>query len=132
MQRNQGTRIYIIREVAELALLGAVFAVLSQFFHVPMWVFIGVIFAKILLSLSMYLFIFRRVFHRPISVGPEKLVGQIAETVTPLDPSGQIKINGEIWTALSRTGTLIPSQREVKILEVRGTIVRVDQCNKPR
>ena len=132
MRRRKGVRIYIIREVAELALLVAAFAVLSQFFYVPVWVFIGVVFAKILLSLSMYVFFFRKVFHRPISVGPEKLVGQIAETITPLDPSGQIKINGEVWTALSQTGTMIPSQREVKILDVRGTIVRVDQCNKPR
>ncbi len=126
MRRKQGTRIYIIREVAELALLVAVFVVLSQFFHVPVWIFIGVVFAKILLSLSMYVLFFRKTFLRPISVGPEKLVGQIAETITPLDPSGQIKVDGEIWTALSQTGTMIPSQRKVKILEVRGTTVHVD------
>lgn len=126
MRRRQGVRIYIIREVGELALLVAVFAVLSQFFHVPVWVFIGVVFAKILVSLSMYLFFFRKVFHRPISVGPEKLVGQIAESVTPLNPSGQVKLNGEIWSAISQTGTTIPSQREVKILKVHGTTVHVD------
>ncbi len=126
MRRKQDTKIYIIREVAELALLVAVFAVLSQFFHIPVWVFIGVVFAKILLSLLMYRFFFRKVFHRPISVGPEKLVGQIAVTITSLNPSGQVKVNGEIWTAISQTGTMIPSQRKVKILEVRGTTVHVD------
>jgi len=118
-------RIYIIREVVELALLVAAFAVLSQFFPIPVWVFIGVVFAKILVSLSMYVFFFRKVFLRPISVGPEKLVGQIAETITPLNPSGQVKLNGEIWTALSQTETMIPAQQKVEILEVRGTTVHV-------
>ena len=118
-------RIYIIREAVELALLVAAFAVLSQFFPIPVWVFIGVVFAKILVSLSMYVFFFRKVFLRPISVGPEKLVGQIAETITPLNPSGQVKLNGEIWTALSQTETMIPAQQKVEILEVRGTTVHV-------
>jgi len=125
VRTRQGVRIYIIREVVELALLVAAFAVLSQFFPIPVWVFIGVVFAKILVSLSMYVFFFRKVFLRPISVGPEKLVGQIAETITPLNPSGQVKLNGEIWTALSQTETMIPAQQKVEILEVRGTTVHV-------
>jgi len=126
MRTRQGARVWIIREAVELALLIGVLVGVSQFFHVPVWVFIGVVFAKILMSLSLYVFFFRRVFHRPISVGPEKLVGQIAETITPLNPTGQVKLNGEIWTALSYTGMMIPPQRKVKILEVRGTTVHVD------
>ena len=126
MRTRQGTRAWILREVVELALLIGVLVGVSQFFPIPVWVFIGVVFAKILVSLSMYVFFFRKVFHRPISVGPEKLVGQIAETITPLNPSGQVKLNGEIWTALSQTETMIPAQQKVEILEVRGTTVHVD------
>ena len=126
MRTRQGTRIYIIREVAELALLIGVLVGVSQFFPVPVWVFVAVVLAKILVAVSMYVFFLRKVFHRPISVGPEKLVGQIAETLTPLNPSGQIKVDGEIWTAISQTGTMIPAQRKVKILEVRGATVHVD------
>jgi len=125
MRTRQGTRAWILREVVELALLIGVLVGVSQFFPIPVWVFIGVVFAKILVSLSMYVFFFRKVFLRPISVGPEKLVGQIAETITPLNPSGQVKLNGEIWTALSQTETMIPAQQKVEILEVRGTTVHV-------
>jgi len=71
-------------------------------------------------------FFLRKVFHRPISVGPEKFVGQIAETLTPLNPSGQIKANGAIWTAISHAGAMIPAQWEVKILDVLGTTVHVE------
>jgi len=126
VRTRQGVRIYIIREVAELALLLGAFVVLSQFFPLPVWVLIGVVFAKMLVSLSMYVFFFRKVFLCPISVGPEKLVGQIAETVSPLNPSGQVKLNGEIWTAISYTGMMIPAQRKVKIVEVHGTTVHVE------
>jgi len=126
MRTRQGTRIYIIREVAELALLIGVLVGVSQFFPVPVWVFVAVVLAKILVAVSMYVFFLRKVFHRPISVGPEKLVGQIAETLTPLNPSGQIKADGEIWTAISQAGKMIPARRKVKILEVRGATVHVD------
>ena len=126
MRTRQGTRIYIIREVAELALLIGVLVGVSQFFPVPVWVFVAVVLAKILVAVSMYVFFLRKVFLRPISVGPEKLVGQIAETLTPLNPSGQIKADGEIWTAISQAGKMIPARRKVKILEVRGATVHVD------
>jgi len=126
MRTRQGTRIYIIREVAELALLIGVLVGVSQFFPVPVWVFVAVVLAKILVAVSMYVFFLRKVFHRPISVGPEKLVGQIAETITALNPSGQIKADGEIWTAISQAGKMIPARRKVKILEVRGATVHVD------
>ncbi len=126
MRTRQGARAWIIREAIELALLIGVLVGVSQFFPVPVWVFFAVVLAKILVAVLMYVFFLRKVFHRPIGVGPEKLVGQIAETLTPLNPSGQIKANGEIWTALSHTGMMIPPQRKVKILEVRGTTVHVD------
>jgi membrane protein implicated in regulation of membrane protease activity len=126
MRTTQGARAWIIREAVELALLIGVLVGVSQFFPVPVWVFVAVVLAKILVAVSMYAFFLRKVFHRPISFGPEKLVGQIAETITALNPSGQIKADGEIWTALSQTGTMIPAQQKVRILEVRGTAVHVD------
>jgi len=126
MRQGQGTRAWFIREAVELAFLLGVLVGVSQFFPVPVWVFFAVTVAKILVAVSMYVFFLRKVFHRPISVGPEKLVGQIAETVTPLNPSGQVKLNGEIWTAISYTGMMIPAQRKVKIVEVHGTTVHVE------
>ena len=126
MRTRQGARAWIIREAVELALLIGVLVGVSQFFPVPVWVFFAVVLAKILVAVAMYVFFLRKVFHCPISVGPEKLVGQIAGTLTPLKPSGQVKLNGEIWTAISYTGMMIPAQRKVKIVEVRGTTVHVE------
>jgi len=126
MRTRQGARAWFIREAVELALLIGILVGVSQFFPVPVWVFFAVTLAKIFVAVAMYVFFLRKVFLRPISVGPEKPVGQIAGTLTPLNPSGQVELNGEIWTAFSQTETMIPAQRKVKILEVRGTTVHVD------
>ena len=125
MRTSQDTRAWVIREAVELAILIGVLVGVSQFFPVPLWLFFAVVLAKTLLAVAMYAFFLRKAFHRPIRVGPEKLVGQIAETITPLNPSGQIKADGEIWTAISDTGMMIPAKRNVKILEVRGATVHV-------
>ena len=91
MRTRQGARAWIIREAVELAFLLGVLVGVSQFFPVPVWVFFAVTVAKILVAVSMYVFFLRKVFLRPISVGPEKLVGQIAGTITPSTPPAKSK-----------------------------------------
>jgi len=86
MRTRQGARDWIIREAVELALLIGILVGVSQFFPVPVWVFFAVTLAKIFVAVAMYVFFLRKVFLRPISVGPEKPVGQIAGTLTPLKP----------------------------------------------
>ena len=118
--RTTRVRAYVLREIAELALLIAVLVFVSRFVHVPVWVLIGLPCAKILGCIAMYTLFLRRSLLRSAHVGPEALVGRIAETITSLDPSGRVKLNGETWSAVSQNGTLIPSQQKVEIQNVRG------------
>jgi len=118
--RTTRVRAYVLREIAELALLIAVLVFVSWFVHVPVWVLIGLPCAKILGCIAMYTLFLRRSLLRQAHVGPEALVGRIAETITSLDPSGRVKLNGETWSAVSQNGTLIPSQQKVEIQNVRG------------
>ena len=120
MRTTTTARAYILREIAELALLIAVVAFVSRFVHVPVWVLIGLPSAKILGCIAMYTLFLRRILLRSAHVGPEALVGRIAETITSLDPSGRVKLNGETWSAISQNGTLIPSQQKVEIQNIRG------------
>jgi len=123
--RTTSATAYVIREIAELALLLAVLALVSRFVHVPAWIVIGLPCAKILASVAAYtLFVRRSLLRRP-HVGPEALVGRIAETITPLDPSGRVKLDGEPWTAVSQTDEAIPASREVEIHDVRGNTLHV-------
>ena len=53
-------------------------------------------------------------------------VGRTALTLTPINPEGQIRIDGEIWIARSRTGKDIPPQHDVVIREVRKNRLLVE------
>jgi membrane protein implicated in regulation of membrane protease activity len=44
-------------------------------------------------------FWFRWSRRRRATVGPEALVGTMAEVVEALDPVGRVKVNGELWNA---------------------------------
>jgi membrane protein implicated in regulation of membrane protease activity len=46
----------------------------------------------------------RTVRHRRVEAGAETLIGTKAVTVTPLRPTGQVKIDGEIWEARCEDG----------------------------
>ena len=120
MQIRNGPRAYLFKESVELVVLIAVLAVVSRFIRIPVWMLVGVPLGKILVSSAMYVLFLRRSFLCTARVGPEALVGLTAEAVTPLNPFGQVKINGEIWSAISQNGTTIPSQQKVKVLETHG------------
>ena len=126
MRARTSRRAYVLREIAELALLIAILALVSRFVHVPVWVLIGLPLAKILGTIAMYGLFLHRSLLRPAHVGPEALVGRIAETITSLNPSGQVKLNSEIWSAVSQNGTTIPPHQKVEIQDVRGNTLHVD------
>jgi membrane-bound serine protease (ClpP class) len=154
MRTRNGSRAYLFKESAEFVVLIAILAVVSQFVRIPVWVLVGVPLVKILVSSAMYVLFLqrsflctarvvgvplvkilvssamyvlflRRTFLCTARVGPEALIGLTAEAVTPLNPSGQVKINGEIWSALSQNGTTIPLQQKVKVLEAHGNTLHV-------
>ena len=125
MPTRNSARAYLLKESAEFVVLIAILAIVSRFIHIPVWVLVGVLLGKILVSSAMYVLFLRRTFLCPAHVGPEALVGLTAEAVTPLNPSGQVKINGEIWSARSQNGTTIPSQQKVRVLETHGNTLLV-------
>jgi membrane-bound serine protease (ClpP class) len=54
---------------------------------------------------------------RRARVGVETLIGKTAVAITPLDPDGQVKVNGEIWQA--------HSEREARV----GEMVVIEAVN---
>ncbi len=56
-----------------------------------------------------------------ILLGPQAMVGKLAIARTPLSPSGQVEIRGEIWQATLRNpADTIPTGHSVLILEAEG------------
>jgi membrane-bound ClpP family serine protease len=91
------------------------------------WGWIAVIVAAVIDVVETGTFVWwsrrRRRRTRP-AVGVEDLVGRTGVVVTPLLPDGQVRVQGEIWTANSRE----PIKRgvEVVVRSVEGLVLEVD------
>jgi membrane-bound serine protease (ClpP class) len=57
-------------------------------------------------------------------VGVETLVGREAEAITPLDPDGQVKLNGEIWRVHTSRNAEIGDR--VRVTAVDGLTLEVE------
>jgi membrane protein implicated in regulation of membrane protease activity len=120
-----GTRAYLAREAAELALLTAGLAVAQALTRVPVWILIGLPLAKGLSSIALYVLVLRKWFRRSPRVGVERLVGRTAEVSSQLSPTGQVKVDGEIWSARSTDGGTILLHEPVEIIELCGNVLLV-------
>ena len=63
-------------------------------------------------------------------VGADRLVGMSAIVTNDIDPDdterrGRVKVEGEVWSALTNTATLIRQGTKVRISEIQGTRVLV-------
>ena len=44
----------------------------------------------------------------------------VVQEINPIKETGQIKINGEVWSAISENGQIIPKDSEVEIASISG------------
>ncbi|CAI7992028.1 Uncharacterized protein Mb1524 [Geodia barretti] len=58
---------------------------------------------------------------------PKRLIGQVGTTTTALTPRGSVLIAGEQWSAVSDSGSAVPSGESVIILEVEGLVLKADE-----
>ena len=123
---SSSARVYFVREGVEVCLVLGGLAIADWFMRVPLWVWMGLPIGKALCSILFYTFFLKRSLGQRPRHGPASLVGRTACTLSPLDPEGQIKINGEIWLARSCTGDPIPSDRDVLVREIRGSLLLVE------
>ncbi len=61
------------------------------------------------------------------TTGGEGIIGKPGETVTPLDPSGQVMIGGEIWKATSASRP-IGKGSKVRVVGRKGLVLQVESA----
>lgn len=90
------------------------------------WNFVGFAICLVLFLGEGYLWN-RTVRHRRAAVGPQTLIGEEAEVVSPCRPDGQVRLNGEIWEARCAAGAS-PGERVRVVGRNRLTLVveRID------
>lgn len=47
-------------------------------------------------------------------------VGIVTEEINPIEAVGQIKISGEVWSAVSKGNQIIPKDTKIKVVEIKG------------
>jgi membrane-bound serine protease (ClpP class) len=65
---------------------------------------------------------------KPVS-GEAGMIGSIAVVLNELDPEGQVKIDGEIWRAVSEDGKKIQKAQKVKVVSLDGLTLYVKKIN---
>jgi membrane-bound serine protease (ClpP class) len=68
---------------------------------------------------------------RKVSTGREELIGAIAEVRTPLDPKGYVFLEGELWSAVTRSGRIDPPAH-VTIVALEGLTLTVEPLSSPQ
>ena len=129
-KRSTGWRAYVVREIAELAVLVAVLAVLESFSEIPLWVLVGLPVGKALSSAVYYVLFLRATLRRPARHGAEHLCGQVARATAPLRPQGQVKLDGEIWSARTAGEEVVAAGEEVRVVAVRGNVLLVSPTDR--
>lgn len=62
-----------------------------------------------------------------VTTGREGMIGEVGIALTNLNPSGRVRVHGEIWQA--RSDTPIEKDQPVKVLAVNGLQVKVEKLN---
>jgi membrane-bound serine protease (ClpP class) len=70
----------------------------------------------------------RRVRRQKVQTGVENLVGATAEVTDPLDPSGQVRVLGELWEARSKSE--LPRGSRVRVVAVHGLALEVEAIDE--
>jgi membrane-bound serine protease (ClpP class) len=84
----------------------------------------GIIIPSVLCTAAFFLFAIGmgiRAQQRKPTTGIEGIVGETGEVIATLNPTGQVRVHGEIWSAVSSEGKLPP-----------GTRVRVERVENLR
>ncbi len=63
----------------------------------------------------------------PVRVGPEALLGQIAEVIETLEPMGMVNCDGEGWRASEVQGRRVERGERVAVVGIRGLVLEVDR-----
>lgn len=91
-----------------------------------------------ILSSIILLFSTKPLVKKFIDVEPTKtnafsIIGKkalVIKTIDPIKSTGQIKINGEIWSAETESGQIVSEGSEVEILEIKGVKTIVQEVSK--
>src|SRR5688572_31586147 len=64
------------------------------------------------------------------AMGLEAMIGEIGQSISELNPSGTVRMHGEIWRAIS-PAALIPEGKKVVVTGISNFTLQVEPYNEP-
>ena len=103
--------------------LGGLVALAADLFHAPLWLQIVLFLAVTVVSLLATRPLARRMHQKLEPTNADRYVDKLAHVLEAIDNvngTGQIKVEGQIWSARSADGEPIPAGETVRTLEIQG------------
>ena len=63
--------------------------------------------------------------HKNSAAGQLRLIDEIGQVISDLNPEGSVMVHGELWRARSATGVLISAPARVRVVEARDHLLIV-------
>jgi membrane protein implicated in regulation of membrane protease activity len=104
-QSTRGYTIYaLIGSILELVALLIVLLWVLPLFHVYIEWWIIAILLGIELAISLFTYSMgRRALSKRLTFGPEAIIGNEGMVTTPLNPTGYVRVRGELWNACCKS-----------------------------
>jgi membrane protein implicated in regulation of membrane protease activity len=119
---------YTLLQVPGWLLLGIVLWWATGKGYIGLALAIAIMAAWVLKDVALYP-LSRKAFQKGPAIGPATLIGRHAETVTDLAPTGQIRIDGELWTARPHNEESIPAGHRIVIIDIDGLTLLVEPAD---
>lgn len=103
---------------------GAIAALIASFFNVPFAVQVVIFVAVTVLALVITRPLVKKFINpKKVKTNADKVVGQsgiVVQDINNVEATGQVKVDGQIWTARSTDNNVIASGNEVIIEKIDG------------
>ncbi len=120
---------YVLLQIPGWVILGVVLFFLWKWDWISIEIAWGIFALGFLKDLILYPYL-RKAYEPGGKSGSARLIGVRGIARDPLQPSGYVQINGELWQAVTE-GDPIPSGTQVQVLSVRGLKLRVTRVPEP-
>jgi membrane protein implicated in regulation of membrane protease activity len=123
---------YWLLQLPEVALLVIILLLLQQGFGIPAWVIWSVVALWIAKDAALYPLLWRS-FDPEYPAMSHSLDGEHGVATERLDPSGYVRVRGELWRAeLARGARAVDKDERVQVQEMRGLTVIVVSVSEVR
>ena len=110
--------------------VGALAALFATALGAGLWLQIAVFLGVSALALALFKPLSSKFLRPKLSAtNADRVIGSAAlvtETIDNTQAQGQVKVNGQIWSARSAQDVVIPTGRDVKVLRIEGVKVIVE------